>query len=60
MRTGMNTARKMTPIGTRLGYKYWVVGEAPKQICPELPVLDWPADLFSRADARTDEAGFSR
>lgn len=60
MRTGMNTARKMTPIGTRPGYKYWPLGEAPTQIFPEVPVLDWPADLFSQGNAMTDEAGIPR
>ena len=60
MRTGMSTARKMTPIGTRLGYEYWALGEVPKQIFPEVPMLDWPADLFSRADTMADEAVISR
>ncbi len=60
MQTGMNTAPKTTPIGTWLGYEYWALDQASKHICPEVPVLDWPADLFSQGNAMADEAGIPR
>ncbi|MSP03447.1 MAG: hypothetical protein EXR07_20760 [Acetobacteraceae bacterium] len=55
MRTGMNQARKITPKGVPPSYGQVMRGETPLLAAAEVPVLDWPGDLFNRPGAMADD-----